>query len=92
MSLHLYGRYHGFYRLKIYHIALATTHPIKVANALDLALKNEEGLSFDTVLPAQFVRLDEVEKRVRFVRREEGLDGMRVIIREEVAKELESRR
>ncbi|KAI9879641.1 MAG: threonine synthase [Pleopsidium flavum] len=71
-----------------HHISLATAHPAKFANAVDLALRDEEGFSFDTVLPEQFVGLEKKEKRVRAVPREAGLKGMRSIIREEVANEL----
>lgn len=74
---------------KTHHISLATAHPAKFANAVDLALKDEEGFSFDDVLPEQFVGLEKKEKRVRAVPRDAGLGGMRSIIREEVAKELE---
>lgn len=73
-----------------HHISLATAHPAKFANAVVLALKDEEGFNFDTVLPEQFVGLEKKEKRVRAVPREAGLNGMRLIIREEVAKELGS--
>ena len=75
----------------MHHISLATAHPAKFANAVDLALKNEEGFTFDSILPSQFVGLDKMEKRVRLVRKGEGLSGIRSIIREEVAKELEAR-
>ena len=74
-----------------HHISLATAHPAKFANAVDLALKDEKGFTFDTILPEQFVGLDKMEKRVRLVRKDQGLSGMRSIIREEVAKELEAR-
>ena len=74
-----------------HHVSLATAHPAKFANAVDLALKDEKGFSFDAILPEQFVGLDEMEKRVRLVRKEAGIGGMRDIIREEVARELEGR-
>ncbi|SLM35185.1 threonine synthase [Lasallia pustulata] len=74
-----------------HHVSLATAHPAKFANAVDLALKHEKGFSFDAILPEQFVGLDEMEKRVRLVRKEAGIGGMRDIIREEVARELEGR-
>ncbi|KAA6409289.1 MAG: hypothetical protein FRX48_06842 [Lasallia pustulata] len=64
---------------------------IAFANAVDLALKHEKGFSFDAILPEQFVGLDDLEKRVRLVRKEAGIGGMRNIIREEVARELEGR-
>lgn len=75
----------------LHHISLATAHPAKFAHAVDLALKGEEGFTFETILPEQFVGLDRMEKRVRFVRKGEGLAGMRAIVREEVTRELEGR-
>ena len=75
----------------IHHISLATAHPAKFASAVDLALRDEKGFTFDTILPEQFVGLEKMEKRVISVRRGKGLAGMRSIIREEVEKELEAR-
>ena len=76
---------------EMHHISLATAHPAKFANAVDLALKDEKGFSFETVLPEQFIGLETMEKRVRIVGRDKGLAGMRAIIREEVSNELASR-
>ncbi|RDL40973.1 putative threonine synthase [Venustampulla echinocandica] len=71
-----------------YHISLATAHPAKFANAVDLALKDEQGYSFDTVLPAEFVGLEKKERRVRSVPRGAGWEGVRTIVLEEVEAEL----
>jgi threonine synthase len=46
------------------HISLATAHPAKFSYAVELALKDVSGFSFDTVLPEQFVKLERMEKRV----------------------------
>lgn len=73
----------------MHHIALATAHPAKFANAVHLALHDEKGFSFDAILPEQFVGLEKKERRVRAVPREAGLEGMKKIIRDEVTKEIE---
>jgi len=75
-----------------YHIALATAHPAKFANAVDLALKDEKDFSFDTVLPGEFVGLEKKERRVRVVPKGAGWEGVREIIEEEVKEELKSAR
>ena len=71
-----------------HHISLATAHPAKFANAVDLALKGEAGFSFDTVLPAEFVGLEKKERRVRVVPKGAGWEGVRSIVVEEVKAEL----
>ncbi|KAF8864702.1 putative threonine synthase [Acephala macrosclerotiorum] len=71
-----------------HHVSLATAHPAKFANAVDLALKNEAGFSFDTVLPEEFVGLEKKERRVRTVPKGAGWEGVRDIVQEEVEAEL----
>jgi threonine synthase len=73
---------------EIHHISLATAHPAKFANAVDLALKNEPGFSFKTVLPDEFVDLEKKEKRVKLVPTGSGWEGVRSIVEEEVEAEL----
>lgn len=69
-------------------IALSTAHPAKFAGAVKLALEGIEEFDFEKdVLPEEFVGLENREKRVRVVTAEEGIAGMRKIIREEVEKE-----
>ena len=75
-----------------YHISLATAHPAKFANAVDLALKDEAGFSFDTVLPPEFIGLEQKEKRVRVVPKGAGWEGVRSIVEEEVEAELKGSR
>lgn len=75
-----------------HHISLATAHPAKFANAVDLALKDEAAFTFDTVLPEEFVGLEQKERRVRNVPREAGWEGMRKIVVEEVEAELKGSR
>jgi threonine synthase len=75
-----------------HHISLATAHPAKFANAVDLALKSEPGYSFDTVLPEEFVGLEKKERRVRVVEKGAGWEGIRSIVEEEVEAELKGTR
>jgi threonine synthase len=55
---------------------------------VDLALKDEQGFTFDSVLPDEFVGLEKKEKRVRVVPRGAGWEGVRSIVEEEVEAEL----
>jgi len=48
----------------VHHISLSTAHPAKFAHAVELALKDEAGFSFDVVRPVQFEGLEEMERRV----------------------------
>ena len=72
----------------MHHISLATAHPAKFASAVQLALGKEEGFDFEKeVLPEEFIGLEKRERRVRDVGRDEGVEGMRRILDEEVAAE-----
>ena len=71
-----------------HHISLATAHPAKFANAVDLALENEPGFTFDAVLPEEFVGLESKVKRVIDVPRSAGWEGVRTIVEKEVDAEL----
>lgn len=68
-------------------ISLATAHPAKFAGAVDLALKHEDGFDFSSVLPKEFVGLEEKEKKVIKVDGAAGLSGIRELITREVEKE-----
>lgn len=72
-------------------VSLATAHPAKFAGAVELALQDEKGFDFNTVLPEQFVGLDDKERKVLKVSSSEGLPGIRQIITREVDKEKEAR-
>lgn len=74
------------------HIALATAHPAKFSNAVDLALKKEQNFDFGKVLPEEFVGLEEKERRVRFVPGGVGWEGVRAIVKEEVEMEMRGER
>lgn len=71
-----------------HHIALATAHPAKFADAVILALKDEKSFSFDSILPEEFFGLMEKEKRLRTVPKDASLEDVRAIIQEEVQMEL----
>lgn len=75
-----------------HHISLATAHPAKFSNAVELALKNESGFDFNKVLPEQFVGLDKLEKRVTDVKKSGGFEGIRTIVVKEVELELAGQR
>lgn len=47
-----------------HHISLATAHPAKFSHAVELALKDVPGFTFESVLPEQFVGLEGMEKRI----------------------------
>lgn len=70
-------------------VALATAHPAKFAKAVEMALVEEKGFRFQDILPMQFVGLEERPRRVRCVRRSEGIEGLRKLIVGEVDRERE---
>jgi len=67
-----------------HHIALATAHPAKFGSAVELALKEERRFSFEKVLPEEFKGLEGRERRVVGVKRSEGIEGLRGLIRARV--------
>jgi len=68
-----------------HHISLATAHPAKFSHAVELALKDSPGFSFETVLPEQFVGLEKMEKRVTGARA--SWEQVRDIVVKEVEEE-----
>ena len=68
-------------------VALATAHPAKFAKAVEMALAEEKGFRFQDILPMEFVGLEERPRRVRYVRRSEGLESLRKLILDEVDRE-----
>lgn len=68
----------------VVHIALATAHPAKFADAVSLALKNEDGFEFAHVMPDEFSGLEGKEKRVRDIGKIDDLGVMREVLREEI--------
>ncbi|EGP84450.1 unnamed protein product [Zymoseptoria tritici ST99CH_1A5] len=77
-------------RKDIHHIALATAHPAKFSNAVELALKEEEGFSFETVLPEQFQGLMDLEKRI--TESKASWEAVRDIVVKQVEEELKGER
>jgi threonine synthase len=73
-----------------HHISLATAHPAKFANAVDMSLKSEQGYSFEKILPEEFVGLEDKERKIIDVSKDAGWQGVRKIVQEEVAAELKA--
>ncbi|KAG8531698.1 uncharacterized protein KY384_003330 [Bacidia gigantensis] len=73
----------------VHNVALATAHPAKFSSAVELALKDANDFEFKDILPPQFVGLEELPRRVIYVKKSEGLDGLRKIIGKKV--EIEDR-
>lgn len=55
---------------------------------MELALKDDKGFDFQDILPEQFVGLAELPKRIKYVKKSDGLDGLRKLIVGEVEKGL----
>ena len=72
----------------VFNVALATAHPAKFGNAVEMALREEKGFQFKDVLPEQFVGLEDLPRRVTHVQKSGGLEGIRNLIVKEVEKEL----
>ncbi|KAK4992546.1 threonine synthase [Elasticomyces elasticus] len=70
-----------------HHIALATAHPAKFSHAVELALGEQPGFSFETVLPEQFVGLEDMERRCTIVKKGARWEGVREIVVAEVEAE-----
>ncbi|KAG5945963.1 hypothetical protein E4U60_004645 [Claviceps pazoutovae] len=71
----------------MHHITLSTAHPAKFSIAVEKALSGEEGFDFENkVLPAEFVGLDKLEKRVTEV--ENNVDSVRELVKAQVEQEL----
>ncbi|QDS72680.1 hypothetical protein FKW77_003029 [Venturia effusa] len=77
---------------KTQHVALATAHPAKFSNAVELALSKQSGFDFKSVLPKEFVGLEDLPRRVTDVKRSEGLEGVRKLVIAEVEAELAGER
>ena len=73
----------------VHNVALATAHPAKFSNAVEMALEKEKDFRFQTILPEEFVGLERLEKRNEYVRKSHGLDDVRRIILERVQRQPE---
>ena len=72
----------------IHNVAFSTAHPAKFSNAVEMALAEEKEFQFKDILPSQLLGLESLPRRVIYVQRNGGLDGVRKIIMNEVEKEL----
>ena len=70
-----------------HHIALATAHPAKFANAVELALPEQKEYFQEKVLPAEFKGLEDKPRRVSHIKRSEGWQGVRKVVIAEVEAE-----
>lgn len=70
----------------VHNVALATAHPAKFSNAVEMALKEEKAFRFKDVLPEQFIGLEDLPRRVIHVQKSGGLEGIRKLIVEEVER------
>jgi threonine synthase len=71
------------------HISLSTAHPAKFSGAVDMALKEEKEFDFaKQVLPAEFVGLEEKEKRVTTAPND--FKHVRELVKKQVDEELKA--
>jgi threonine synthase len=70
-----------------HHIALATAHPAKFANAVELALPEQKEYFQAKVLPDEFKGLEDKPRRVSHVKKAEGWQGVRKVVVAEVEAE-----
>ena len=70
-----------------HHIALATAHPAKFANAVELALPEQKEYFYEKVLPVEFKGLEDKPRRVSHVAKSEGWQGVRKVVIAEVEAE-----
>lgn len=73
-----------------HHIALATAHPAKFANAVELALPEQKEYFQEKVLPVEFKGLEDKPRRVSHAKKSEGWQGVRKIVIAEVEAELQA--
>lgn len=71
----------------VHHISLSTAHPAKFGSAVDLALRGQDGYSFDEILPQEFIGLEQRESRVTSVPHGAGWEGVREIVKTKVEQE-----
>lgn len=64
----------------VHHIALATAHPAKFSDAVEMALQNEPEFEFEDLLPDQFNGLQELPRRLTSITKKDGVEGVRSLI------------
>jgi threonine synthase len=57
-----------------------------------LALSKQSGFDYKSVLPKEFIGLEDLPRRVTDVKRSEGLEGVRKLVIAEVEAELADKR
>jgi threonine synthase len=68
-------------------VSLSTAHPAKFNHAVDLALKEESGYNFETMVrPKEFIGLEQREKRVKAIERADA-ELVRAAVEEMLAAE-----
>ncbi len=67
-----------------HHVSLATAYPAKFSKAVELALDEEEDFRFQDLLPAQFHDLEALPRRKTTVKKSDGIEGLRSLIRARV--------
>jgi threonine synthase len=72
-----------------HHIALATAHPAKFANAVELALPEQKEY-FQEKMPIEFKGLEDKPRRVSLIKRSDGWEGVRKVVIAEVEAELQA--
>jgi threonine synthase len=78
---------------KTHHVVGCTAHPAKFSSAVELALKDVQDFDFKTtILPKEFLGLEDLPRRVTNVAKSEGLTGVRDIVIQQVQAELEGKR
>jgi threonine synthase len=73
-----------------HHIALATAHPAKFANAVEMALPEHKEYFQEKVLPIEFKGLEDKPRRVSHVKKSDGWQGVRKVVVAEVEAELQA--
>lgn len=71
----------------VHNVVLGTALPAKFSRAVERALAEEKGFQFKEVFPPQFFGLKDLPRRVAYVHKSGGLDGLTKLIVDEVDKE-----
>ncbi len=73
-----------------HYVSLATAHPAKFANAVELALPEQKDYFKEKVLPEEFKGLEDKPRRVGHVKKSDGWEGVRKVVIAEVEAELQA--
>lgn len=64
----------------VFHVCLATAHPAKFANAVELALQDQQDFNFDQITPEQIRALQGLPRKITQVPKDAALPDFRRII------------